>query len=87
MAVARVSLRNRLRKTDLKYELISTVHDSIVVDSPKENLDKISKIMYSVFSDLPKNLQKLFNYTPNVNYDCEIKYGPNLTEMTKYVPN
>lgn len=82
MAVARISLRNRLRVHVPDAKVISSVHDSIVVDAPK--LDKIPELMHNVFADLPKNFEKIFNYKMNVPYACEVKVGDNLTEMTKY---
>lgn len=82
MAVARISLSNRLRNRVPDARLISSVHDSIVVDAP--NLDKIPEIMHDVFRDLPKNFEKIFNYKMNVPYACEVKVGDNLTEMEKY---
>ena len=87
MAVARVSLRNRLLQRRIEALLISTVHDSIVADVPKENLDIVSELMYDVFNDIPKNFLKLFGYKMNVPYACEVKYGENLTDMEKYVPS
>lgn len=84
MAVARVSLYNRMKKYNVEGKLVSSVHDSIVIDAPK--LDNIPRLMYDVFEDIPKNFKKLFNYEMNVPYACEVKVGPNLTEMEKYVP-
>lgn len=85
MAIARVSLRNRLQKAGVKALLVSTVHDSIVTDTTE--VDKVSKMMYDVFRDIPKNALKLFGWKMNVPYACEVKIGENLTDMEKYVPN
>lgn len=87
MAIARVSLLGRIKKAGLVAKVISSVHDSIVVDCPKEELDKIAELMYDVFNDIPKNALKLFNWKMNVPYACEVKYGENLTDMEKYVPS
>jgi DNA polymerase-1 len=82
MAVARISLRNRMSRSHPEARLISSVHDSIVVDAPK--LDGIPEMMHNVFQDLPKNFEKIFKYKMNVPYACEVKVGDNLTEMEKY---
>lgn len=86
MSIARVSLSRRLQKAGLVGKVISSVHDSIIIDCPKEELDKISEMMYSVFEDLPKNALKLFGWKMNVPYACEVKFGDNLTDMQKYIP-
>lgn len=78
MAVARVSLKKRLDKLGIRG-LISTVHDSIVVDH--EDVDTVAATLTSVFDDIPHNVERLFGYKMNVAYPCEIKVGPNLTEM------
>lgn len=86
MAIARVSLYRRLTASGLASKVISSVHDSIVLDCPKEELDKVAEMMYDVFNDIPKNALKLFGWKMNVPYAAEVKYGDNLTEMEKYVP-
>ena len=82
MAVARVSLRNRLRDLRSSCLLVGTVHDSIVVDT--KLVDKTAELMYSVFDDLPKNFLKLFGYKMKLPYAAEIKVGDNLTDMEEY---
>ena len=81
MAIARVSLFNRLTKFKIPAILVSTVHDSIVTDTPDP--DAVAELMYEVFNDIPSNVKKLFDYEPAVPYPCEVKMGLNLKEMTK----
>ena len=86
MAIARVSFMNRLRKANLTGAvLISSVHDSIVVDSPSKWLPQIAQMFHEVFRDLQPNIKKLFGYDWKVPLACEVKYGPNMKEMIKYV--
>lgn len=82
MAIARVSLYNRLSNWP-DCLLVSTVHDSLVVDAPDEYIEPVGKVMYEVFRDLPINVKKLFNRELSVPFPCEVKYGPNLLEMQK----
>ena len=84
MSVARVSLKRRVNSSGLKCSVVSTVHDSIVVDSPKENVDKVAGMMYSVFDDLPKNMKKLWGIDSPIAFPCEVKVGLSLGEMEKY---
>lgn len=81
MAVARISLRNRLKKYKMeKIKLISTVHDSIVADSPDDQVQATANLMYEVFDDLPKNFKKLFNYEMVIPFPCGVKAGTNLLD-------
>lgn len=82
MGVARVSLFGRLRASGISGLLVSSVHDSIVVDT--KSVDKVAELMHNVFRDIPANFKKLFNYEMNVPYECEVKVGNNLTDMEKY---
>lgn len=81
MAIARVSLKSRLDKSGIDAKLISTVHDSIVLDT--KEVDKVSQLLYNVFHDLPYNFEKLFKKKLKVPYPCEVKAGHNLTRMSK----
>lgn len=86
MAIARVSFMNRLKKLGLDKVilLISSVHDSIVVDSPRQYLDLVAKLFMEVFADLQKNIYKLFQYEWKTPLACEVKYGMNMRDMVKY---
>lgn len=79
MSIARVSLRRRLGGD----YLISTVHDSIVVDCPTKEVDKVEKTMYNVFDDLPENVRRLWNVDLPCAFPCEVKIGRNLRDMEK----
>lgn len=85
MTIARVSFMNRLKKLKLdSVKLVSSVHDSIVVDSPAEHLHLIATMFHEVFRDLQANIKKLFGYEWKVPLACEVKYGPNMKDMEKY---
>ena len=82
--VARVDFFKRLRELNLRSVVIGTIHDSIIVDSPNEEVPIITKLLEECVKDVPTNIRKLFNYEFEVPTTCEIKVGPNLKEMTKY---
>lgn len=86
MAVARVSIFNRLKKKKLSGVLTSTVHDSIVIDVPDEELHETARLLYSSFDDLPLNFKRIFGVDMNIPFSCECKYGPNMADMTKLKP-
>lgn len=85
MALARVSCMRRLSAESWwdKVKLVSSVHDSIVVDAPEALLSTISKHFHEVFRDLPLNIKRLFGYTWETPLACEVKSGKNLKDMEK----
>lgn len=85
MMIARISAYKRIKKAELPCDFISTVHDSIVVDTQEKYLQPIAKIFDEVFADIPKNIKTVFGYDWKVPMACESKYGPNMKKMQKIV--
>ena len=85
MSIARVSFFNRIKKMGLTHTilLVSSVHDSIVVDAPIQYLGKITELFMEVFADLQVNIKKLFNYDWKTPLTCEVKWGMNMKDMEK----
>ena len=85
MALARVSFARRLSAESslAKAKLVSSVHDSIVVDAEEASLTTISKLFHEVFKDLPLNIKRMFGYEWKTPLACEVKYGMNLKDMEK----
>lgn len=86
MMLARISFYRRLQS--LKWNgsviLISTVHDSIVVDvSDASDAQGVVNLFHQVFDDIPKNIYKLFGVEWTVPMDCECKFGLNMKDMEK----
>lgn len=82
MMIARISLSNRLDKYKMyKVLLFTTVHDSLICDCPKDQVQATANIMYDVFNDLPLNVKRLFNYELSIPFPCEVKVGQNLFDM------
>lgn len=82
MAVARVTCAARWEQMDLEGELISTVHDSIVFDLPKKNVEPVAQMVLQVFKDLPTSISKAFDVNWNLPLMCEIGIGPNQKDLT-----
>ena len=90
MAIARVSLRNRLQNMSplfyKEYEgikLVNTIHDSIILDFDTKVWDNSSivNLVDNCFSDIPKNFKKLFGYPFNLPMRVECQIGPSWGEM------
>lgn len=89
MMIARISFATRLRKKSWasQVKLVSTVHDSIVIDAPKELLQEICILFHEVFRDLPANIEKVFGYKWQVPLSCEVKAGMCMKDRWKKNPD
>jgi DNA polymerase I-like protein with 3'-5' exonuclease and polymerase domains len=82
MMLARISFASRLKKMNLpKVLLLSTVHDSIVIDTPKEHVQDLVNLFHQVFDDLPKNVKKCWDYEWKTPLACECSVGYNMADM------
>ena len=79
-------LYKRLKDSGLRAKMVNTVHDSIMFDCPKEELDKLCALIYGTLSTTKDMINKLY---PDLYFDLElpfeIEYGKNLHEMEKYL--
>ena len=82
MAIARVSLSNRLKDKD-GVKLINTVHDSIILDFDSKVWDNnsIVSLVDKCFTDVPTNFKKLFGVNFNLPMRVECQVGPNWGNM------
>lgn len=88
MAIARVSLRNRLKdKKDIL--MVNTVHDSIILDydETKHDTGELVNLVDKCFNDVPMNFKKLFNREFNLPMRVECEVGHNWGNMTKVIAN
>lgn len=83
MMIARISFSRRLKALGIPVLLISTVHDSIVIDCQKQYVDQVVKLFYEVFDDLVNNLNRTFKINWTVPLACEVKVGMNTLDMIK----
>lgn len=85
MTIARISFFKKLKNLGLEKTvlLVSSVHDSIVVDAPSHLLQLIVDLFHQTFSDLIPNIKKIFGYDWITPLACEVKYGPNMRDMVK----
>ena len=77
MAIARVSLFKRIKKLGVQCDFISTVHDSIILDTPKDNVANVLQVINDVWRDIPKNFEVLFKVPFDLPCRCEYKVGEN----------
>ena len=83
MVVARVLAFKRWKDLGLEGHFISTVHDSIVMDVPDDNVKAAARMLFGVFKDLPKAISQAYKVNWNLPLLCEIGYGPNQKDLTE----
>ena len=81
MSIARVSFHRRFHNEGISGLIVNTVHDSIVVDVQKKDVDKTVEMFYNVFDDLPTNVEKLFGTEFTLPLRCEVSIGPNMYDL------
>src|SRR4030042_1944467 len=60
MSIARISFFRRFKDLDIEGVQVNTVHDSIVVDVPEHEVQRVVKLFHDVFNDLPLNFERVF---------------------------
>ena len=88
MLVALTEIERRMRAADLESILVSTVHDSLVLDCVRAELSKVHEIVMSVLNNFPGVFASLFGNTFDTSWmivpftgDCEV--GLNYLNMRK----
>jgi DNA polymerase I len=81
MSIARVSFMKRFKEQMIDGLLVNSVHDDIVTDIKKHELERVIQIFYEVFRDIPANFEKLFGKEFNLPMNVEVSYGSNMGEL------
>jgi DNA polymerase I-like protein with 3'-5' exonuclease and polymerase domains len=86
MAIARVSLRNRIKHME-EVLLVNTVHDSIIIDFNHHKYDPVElvKLVDKCFNDVPLNFKRLFGVDFNLPMRVECEVGKDWGNMEKIV--
>lgn len=83
--LARLEASKLLRKFVPEYKMVSTVHDSIVVDTPDKYRGDVAHILKSAVENVPGLCKQVWNYDFQLPLTCEVQYGPNKKEMLDFV--
>lgn len=83
MAIIRVAFWNRFKQLKLKGKLVSTVHDSIVVDCPEDEVEVVTQLFHEVFELAPKLFEQWFKVPFNLPLRCEVWANNNMKEIKK----
>lgn len=83
MAIVRTLLYAYMKRSTLKHALlVCTVHDSIDVDCPPEEVDEVIRLIKLAFENAPARFKTLFGVEFNLPLRCEIFTGLNLKDLT-----
>ena len=81
MTLARILFGKSVMKDGLKVSLLSTVHDSILIDSQQKYVDKVVEMLYNVWNSIPSEFERRFGVKFNLPMRCEVQIGPNWGNM------
>lgn len=79
--LARLRARRLLKDSGLEALLISTIHDSIVADTPSKNCEAVSNILRQSIEEVPALCKRVFGHEFKLPLTCEIQVGTNKKEM------
>lgn len=83
MSIARVSFYRRFKDANINGVCVNTVHDSIVCDIHRLEVDRVTEIFHSVFRDIPINFKRLFGIEFDLPLKCEVSIGNNMKDLTE----
>lgn len=84
MMLVRIMAKKRIDDAGMDVKWISTVHDSVVLDTQEKWLEPLNKLFLGVFDDLQPTIKKTFGYDWKCPMTCESKYGLNMKSMQKF---
>lgn len=79
--LARLEFYKRLKASGLQALLVSTIHDSIVVDTPEENVYNIGLLLNDSIEAVPALVKQVWGYDFTLPLTSEVGFGPNKKEM------
>lgn len=83
--IARIEFFKTFRASGLTGEFISTVHDSLVVDTEDGNVYNISCLLKNAIEKVPELCKIHFDYEFSLPLGCEIQVGPNKFHMKELI--
>lgn len=71
--LARIILFRRMKRNHMKALLVNTIHDSIIIDTPQDEVETLVKLITDIFVELPAALNKTFDIDFNLPLGVEFK--------------
>lgn len=83
MNITRVLFWRKLLNENVDCKLIATVHDSIVVDAPDNEVARVVRLMNDSFLETPAAFEQLFGVEYNLPFNTEIQVGKDYKNMVE----
>ena len=83
MAILRVAFMQRFFREKIDGVLMSSVHDSIVVDVKSYEVERVNKMFQEVFKEGPRLFQEWFGMEFFLPLRCEVSVGPNMHDLVE----
>lgn len=82
--LARLEVRKRLREAGIPALLISTIHDSIVLECEEKYVEQVGRIVFDSIEYVPELCRQVFKYDFSLPLTSEVQYGKNKREMLDF---
>jgi DNA polymerase-1 len=82
--LARIEFYNRLMELDIEAEFVGTIHDSLIADCPKKNVDVVAQLLQDSIAKIPNLCYNYYGYEFSLPMSSEITIGPNKKELTEW---
>jgi DNA polymerase I len=83
--LARLEFAKRLRESGIPALLVSTIHDSIVVDCEEKYVYNICKMLKDSIEAVPSLCKQIWNYDFTLPLTCEVSTGMNKRDMKEFI--
>jgi DNA polymerase-1 len=83
MPLAMVIIYRAMRNAGLRAKCRGQVHDSLIFDTPDNELHKLSRLCINVFEALPKKIEETWGFEFDLPLTGDIEYGPNYGTLKK----
>jgi DNA polymerase I-like protein with 3'-5' exonuclease and polymerase domains len=77
VAILRTYLFRRWKQEQLTGKLVNTIHDSIVADTPDDEVEIATSLMKESVDKVPELVYDMFSYEIPIKMKIEISVGPN----------
>jgi DNA polymerase-1 len=83
--LARLEYMKQLRASGLKAKFICTIHDSLVVDCPAEEVMQVAVMLKNAIEKVPLLCKQVWDYEFSLPLSCEVQVGSNKKDMEDIV--
>ena len=83
--LARIEAKRLLAAEGIIADFVQTVHDSIVVDCPENNVEVVGKCLTQAVESVPRLCYEHFDYEFGLPLTCELQVGKNKLDMKELV--